>query len=187
MKPTPSALKWLAEKRARVANELTQTQAVAKELTEKVKELEQDLAALDRSLRVYDQRIDPSSIEPVNGWQGNYGKRGALRMFILDALERRYPEWLSSDIISSLVIAHFGLSFAVPAVRKHWYSGTFRSTLKKLNSDGLVELDTPADYHEGNPSRWRFKGEDKSTLAALEQSATRVSSARAPAQPRSPA
>lgn len=29
---------------------------------------------------------------------------------------RRYPEWLSSDVINSLVIAHFGLSSAVPAV-----------------------------------------------------------------------
>lgn len=179
MKPTPSALKWLAEKRARVANELEQVQSIAQELNQKAEMLGQDLAALDRSLRVYDPRIDPSAIEPVNGWQGNYGKRGALRNFILDTLKSQYPEWMGTDVIGALVIAHFGLTFEVPAVRAHWHAGTFRGTLKKLAFDGYLEKHRPPEYHHGNATLWRFKTEGSTTLAALQQSATKAAAARA--------
>lgn len=44
MKNTPSALKWLAEKRARLANDLEQTRKIAIELTQKADALESDLA-----------------------------------------------------------------------------------------------------------------------------------------------
>ena len=109
MKPTPSALKWLAQKRARVANEYEQTLVIALELTQRADRLKQDLEALDRALGIYDARIQASSIEPVNGWRGNYGKRGALREFVLDTLKARAPESKSTDNIAALVIAHFGL------------------------------------------------------------------------------
>lgn len=52
IKQTPSALKWLAEKRARLANDLEQTRKIASELTQKADALQSDLAALDRSLRL---------------------------------------------------------------------------------------------------------------------------------------
>lgn len=86
MKKTPSALKWLAEKRARVAFVLEFNQRLIKSFEEKGDKPKTDLAALDPSITLYDSKIDPTKIDPVNswaagrlgGWAGNYrGERGA--------------------------------------------------------------------------------------------------------------
>lgn len=83
MKPTPSALKWLAEKRARVAFDLDFDLPLIADLQAKAAALQEDLAAIDRSIGLYDETIDPCTIEPVNGWRGNYGKRGALKAAVV--------------------------------------------------------------------------------------------------------
>jgi hypothetical protein len=183
MKQTPSALKWLAEKRARLANDLEQTRKIALELTQKAQELEQDLAALDRSLRMYDARIDPNSIAPVNGWKGNYGKRGALRDAVAEVLKACAPEGMSTSNISLLICAKFGLDFPTAAARKHWYTGSFRGTLKRLEDAGLVEHELLPDPDGSTVARWRWKGDGALTLAALERSASEAARADASAHP----
>ena len=88
MKKTPSALKWLAEKRARVANDTMQTGRMVQELTERHQRLQTQLAALDETIKVYDRTIDPTSIAPVAAWQGRYGKRGVMRGALVEILEQ---------------------------------------------------------------------------------------------------
>lgn len=61
MKKTPSALKWLAEKRARTAHDLKQTVRIATEVARRLAGLNLDLPALARSVRIYDARIDPTA------------------------------------------------------------------------------------------------------------------------------
>jgi len=182
MKHTPSALKWLAEKRARLANDLEQTRKFALELTQKAQVLETDLAALDRSLRLYDGRIEPANIEPVNGWQGNYGKRGALRQAVIEVLREISPEWMTTSNISTLICVKFGLDFPTWTARKLWYDGSFRSTLKKLDADGLVDRESDLDLEGPMVARWRWKDAGGLTLDALVQSATKAADVRATAQ-----
>jgi septal ring factor EnvC (AmiA/AmiB activator) len=100
---TPSALKWMAENRTRISHrlnvsakarmllvghiemqteELARTRALLDSTVAREKRLTQDLASLDGSLKIYDDAIDPAAIEPVNGWKGRYGKRGALQEFL---------------------------------------------------------------------------------------------------------
>lgn len=79
MKNTHSALQWLAEKRARIAFDLQTKKEVIESLEKQVADLEADLAAVDCSITIYDSRIDPQGIEPINGWKGTCGKRGALK------------------------------------------------------------------------------------------------------------
>lgn len=157
MKPTPSALKWLAEKRARVAFDLQFNLTLLNELQTKVGALQEDLAAIDRSIALYDERIDPSTIEPVNGWRGTYGKRGALREAIMEFIANNAPNWVSTNAIETHVRVKFGLTFETPVVRKHWYNGSFRGSLKALAAAGKVErLDDPdAGPHE--VGHWRLK------------------------------
>ena len=69
MNKTPSALKWLAEKRARLANDAAQTSKMAQELTARAQRLHSQLCALDETIRLYDEAIDPTAISAVNGWQ----------------------------------------------------------------------------------------------------------------------
>jgi hypothetical protein len=183
MKQTPSALKWLAEKRARLANDLKQTRKIALELTEKAQVLEADLAALDRSLRLYDGRIEPANIEPVNGWQGNYGKRGALRAAVVEVLKEFAPEWMTTTNISLLICAKFGLDFSTAADRKHWYTGSFRGTLKRLEVERLVEHECNPEPDGSEVARWRWKDAGTQTLSALTRSVTKATGARATARP----
>lgn len=179
MKPTPSALKWLAENRARTANELEQVQSIVHEVAAKAAVLEQDLAALDRSLRVFDSRINPSDIEPVNGWRGNYGKRGELRKFILETLKSHYPDWMGTNVVGALVIAHFGLTFELPKVRADWYAGSFRGTLKKLVYDGLLESEAA---HTAQAALAEAQKRADGLAALLEQERAATKEARAKAE-----
>ncbi len=168
MKKTPSALKWLAEKRARVAHDLAQTERIVAGLTERLEALRVDLAALDRTLGIYDPSIDPDAIGSVNGWQGKAGHRGALRGTVLKVLEDHAPDWVSTVNVEALVTMNLGLFFELPELRSHWYAGSFRSTLKKLVLSGLVEKDDDSGLPNGMV-RWRLKQEKVRTLAELRE------------------
>lgn len=181
-RPTPSALKWLAEKRARVAGDLEQALFLAVELTQHADKLRDDLAALDRTVRIYDSKIDPETIEPIYAWKGHYGQRGALRGFVLTFLKGHAPEAISSGNIEAMVHAQFGLTFATPLERRRWYDNSFRGVLKKLVTDGLVERVVPANQLDKRDLSWRFIGEGAPTLDALTKSATRAAGARAVAR-----
>lgn len=108
MTKTPSALKWLAEKRARVAHDLDQTARLAADLAKRSTELRIDLAALDRSIQLYDPDIDPAVIGTVAGWKGRYGARGALRETVEAVLQELAPEWVATDNVEMLVCARLG-------------------------------------------------------------------------------
>lgn len=166
MKPTPSALKWLAEKRARLAFDLEFNLKLIADLQVKADALQEDLAAVDRSIRLYDEKLDPSSIEPVNGWRGNYGKRGALKEAVLEVLETSAPNWVSTDAVESAIRAKFGLVFETPLVRKHWYNGSFRNALKTLVAAGRVERLQDPDTPTRETGYWRIKN-DTPRLADL--------------------
>lgn len=59
MKNTPSALKWMAEKRGRLAFDLEQTAQIAAEVNRRVATLQLDLEAMDRALTIFDATIKP--------------------------------------------------------------------------------------------------------------------------------
>ena len=141
VKKVPSALKWLAEKRARVAGhlqankgtyellcghvdaldrELQAAVALKAKTGENVQKLTEALAALDRTVVIYDESIQPEGIGIINGWQGRYGKRGALREYLLEVLALRSPDHVTSPELAFLAINEFGLVFSHPDDRKRW-------------------------------------------------------------------
>ncbi|MDT7517945.1 hypothetical protein RAE19_04195 [Rhodoferax sp. TBRC 17660] len=91
MKKTPSALKWLAESRGRIAHKhsanasvillleakvttLSSELRIAELMLSNAKEnqlkLDSELKALDQTVQIFDERLDPTKIESIRGWQG---------------------------------------------------------------------------------------------------------------------
>lgn len=192
MKKTPTALKWLAEKRARVAGELQCAEQVshhleadAGELRSELKTLERliaaaqqrqdrlriEVAALDQVVVLYDENITPSLIAPINAWQGNYGKRGALKDFLADTLRARAPEYVSTKELEVLTIAHFSLVFEHRALQARWCHDSFRSTLKVLATQGTLERGPDQNSRTNQLGKWRWKQEVAPTLAELRDGA----------------
>ena len=188
MKNTPSALKWLAEKRARVAGEMQSASQVAERLREDVANAREslqiaerlleaasqkearaaaELASLDQVVVMYDQGVDPSLIEPINGWAGTYGKRGALRQFLIKTLEAISPNFVSTKELEYLTISHLSLVFEHPSLQLDWYKGSFRSTLKVLAAQGLIERKHCKEQRTWAVGYWRWKREQPKTLAEL--------------------
>lgn len=188
MKKIPSALKWLAEKRARVAGELQSCEQTiahleddALELRKRLtfaehspatassrrKRLSTELKSMDQVVRMYDEGINPASIEPINAWQGNYGKRGALREFLIKTLQHRGPEYVSTSELELLPIVNFSLVFEHRALRRNWYEGSFRGTLKVLSNKGYIERGASDDRGPQDPTTWRWKQDKPKTLAEL--------------------
>jgi hypothetical protein len=126
-----------------------------------------ELASLDQVVQLYDEKINTSSITPINGWQGNYGKRGALKGFLVETLRSRTPEYVRTDELELLTVSYFSLVFGHPDDRKHWYAGSFRSTLKLLAKQGLVERSHDPKASTRFVGGWRWKQEVAPTLAEL--------------------
>ena len=180
MKNTPSALKWLAEKRGRLAHDLSQTRQIAADVNARVASLEVDLAAVDRAITIFDANIDPERIEAVNA-HGRYGKRGALKESILGVLEAHAgvsvegtsvaedAGWVATVNIEMLVCLQLGLTFETPAVRKRWYDNSFAKQLRLFVEQGLVErLHDPRDASvEMGRWRWLSTKRTPATLAEL--------------------
>ncbi len=188
MKKTPSALKWLAEKRARLAGELQSCEQTVSLLEQDIPELRKrllfaetalaaagtrkarlgaELDSMDQVVQMYDQNINPKAIEPINGWRGTYGKRGALRSFLIETIRSRALEYVSTSELELLTIIQFSLAFEHPALRKQWYDGSFRGAIKLLANQGLIERSHNADTYTREIGSWRWKQVQPNTLAKL--------------------
>jgi hypothetical protein len=166
MKNTPSALKWMAEKRGRLAHDLAVTQAIAEDVNRRVTALQLDLEAMDRALTIFDSAIVPTDIEPVRA-NGRYGKRGALREVIVEVLKTHAPAWVATENIEALVCMELGLAFETTTVRKRWYDNSLTKQLRVLVAEGLVERHHDASVHSSEVGRWRWRTEASVLLADL--------------------
>lgn len=168
VKKTPAALKWLAEKRARLASEVVEAEGRESAAVAEATSLRADLAAIDRSMAVHSPGIDVLGIEAVHAWAGNYGRRGALTLSLARILQsERDQEWVSAPAIASAVIKEFELVFDYPEERGRWYDNSFRSCLRRLVIDGHVEQRSYDQQGGQRRSYWRWKREPVQTLANL--------------------
>ena len=188
MSNTSPPLKWLVEKRARVAAQLARAERRASCLPEllaaaeakahqaanalkQAEGLRDDLEGLDRTLALHTPDLDSSAISPVDGWQGRYGRRGALRESIIELLKERRTGWYRSEELTSAVALKWRLDLATPAERRAWVSNSLRGALKVLTAEGLVEC-----RHDPGSTRtrclWRWKPEMPQTLASLHAGAS---------------
>lgn len=170
--PTPAALKWLAEKRARIAAELDHIERICLDAQTRQAKLSADLAAVDRTIEVYDPSLRPTDITPVQA-RTLYGKRGSLRKLVLAVVTEHAPEWVASDVVALRVLMQHPVDFATPTARKRWFNNSLKSALKDLANQGKVEREHDADDPTGQVGRWRLRQVQPSSLAVLRALAER--------------
>ncbi len=166
MSKTPSALKWLAEKRARLAHDHQLTGRLASELAERHQWLQDRIAALDDTIRLYDEDIDPTAIAPIAA-QGRYGQRGVIRKTMLKHLSDASPEWMSTTVLEARLVIDFSLVFPSAADRTRWRRNTLCAALRKLCKAGVLQrLHDPEDCG-GEVGYWRIAQAATPSLADL--------------------
>lgn len=163
---TPSALKWLAEKRARLAYDLDRTGRLAAELRGRHALLQSQLAALDATIKLYDNGIEPSAIVPIAA-QSKHGKKGVIRKALMGYLASSSPDWVSSVHLEQRFLADFNLSFGSDLERTRWRRNILCSALRKLCTVGAIErLHQPNDGSR-DVGYWRLKQSTVPRLADL--------------------
>ncbi len=188
MKKTPSALKWLAESRGRIAHkhsanasvillleakvatlssELRITELMLSNAKENQLKLDSELKALDQTVQIFDEKLDPSKIESIRGWQGRYGERGALRKYLQTFAESNAPAYLSLSDFALATIAEFSLVFSSNNELREWCHNTLRRALRVLSDRDVLEA--RQDDISGATS-WRPKQQKPKSIAALRKS-----------------
>lgn len=64
-----------------------------------IQKLTEMRATLDSTVIIYDENIQPENIGVINGWQGRYGKRGALREYLKLMIEALAVQSAPSGVI----------------------------------------------------------------------------------------
>lgn len=138
---TPSSLKWLVDKRARLVQEITyresEAKSVALDLERHCDSLRRDLAAIDRVLSLHEIVIDPESILPIKSQRGGRGlPHNHLTKSIMKCLRLANGAWCSTS-----EIALFVASVANMDIESQIFAGLRVSTryrLKNLHAAGRV-------------------------------------------------
>ena len=139
MKKTPSTLKWLAEKRARVAGDLAHMEGILAEVQTRLARLSGELATLDGTLAIYDSSIEAPAIESIHPWQNRYGKRGDFKVALAAVLRERAPDALSTEALALAMMVQFDLCFELEKTRLNWRKNSLLSELRRLMRAGLIK------------------------------------------------
>jgi len=169
MSNIPPPLKWLVEKRARVAGALlkaetraTQLAAIKVKAAAKAREgasaaasLRLDLESLDRTMGLHSSKLSGASIAPIFGWVGRYGRRGALRERLASHLKEQFPAWVPTGALAADALDELGICFETPAERKQWMRNSLLSALKAMTKVGEAER-APAGHLHRAQAGWRW-------------------------------
>lgn len=178
MRKTPSALKWLVDKRARLAADAERLAKLADEVTTRAAQARESLTAIDGAIRVFDARYDPAAIKPVGATKGKYGKHGALRKTVEGALRAAAPAAMGTDELALVLMLELGLDFELPTDRSRWVKNSLSPTLRAMVEDGLVEREHDPTAFTSEVGRWRWAGEGKlPTMKALREQCATVNAA----------
>lgn len=142
----PSSLKWLIDKRARLDAEIKKTWASlssAKQLIEELSKLEDDLAAIDRSLGLHEIKVQLEHIQPV---RSHYVRvdlpRGELTRSILLCLRlREGAPARMGEIVSFIEARHGDLSASVS--NRAVFHRSVHNRLKALFREGRLKRHHP--------------------------------------------
>lgn len=173
---TPPDLKWLLNERAALAGEVDKAAVRLAGVNEKTLQAEQrqthlqglsfevhryltdkmaSLAALDATIQIAYSEVNPSAAGVVHAWAGRYGRRGALKAFVIQSLEQVAPAPLTTTLLLCQVIRNFGLITEAGNERRRLRT-TVTHYLRGLVRQGQVEA-----IHNGTQSgtgAWRLVG-----------------------------
>jgi hypothetical protein len=169
MRKTPAYLKGLAETRARSAGDAVRFRKLYEEIGQKLEEAQAEQAACDRLIQKYDSRLEPERIPNINGWQGGYGKRGALRASILHHVEAAWPDEITTIEQCWKLQVEFQLDYTGKE-RRDWMHNSVYTRLRYLVKDGDLErCHTQSKGPTSEVGRWRWKSETAPSLDHLRE------------------
>lgn len=150
-----STIRRLSERHARVQGKVQRLEALIARHTAELERAQAEYKALALLLPSFDQRVQPSQIAPVAGWDGTYGKRGSLRAAVLSFLQSAAGEWMATTQVALLVRQQFGLDFACRNEERKWVTGVLRARLVALVEEGLAERSKVGARHS-DAACWRL-------------------------------
>lgn len=150
----PAYLKGLATTRARAAGDAERLRALIAELEEHLAERQAEIAACDRLIRKFDERLEPAKIQPTRG-HNRYGRRGELTQAILEHLRKAAGEVTTIELAVALQ-ARFGLDFVSWEERRRWVKNSVTPALKEMVAAGVVERLHEPRSKSGETGRWRL-------------------------------
>lgn len=161
---TPSSLKWLVDKRARLVREISrredEARSVARAMEKSCDALRRDLAAIDRVLSLHEIAIDPNSIPPINSQRFGRGlPHNHLTKSIMKCLRLANGAWRSTSDVAIFVASTVDIDCGSLKFAEVRLSTRYR--LKNLHAAGRV-----ARRHEGRRNMenyWSLPLPDRST------------------------
>jgi hypothetical protein len=134
---TPPELKWLLVERATLAGDLANLKTRLSLLETEIGQVQSALQALDTTIRLTEARARPDAAGVVRRHRGQYGRRGALKAFVIETL-RQASTGLTTRDIALVACMHFGLEFVSETEFNSYLTNTVRSQLSQLAGEGLV-------------------------------------------------
>lgn len=150
---TPPEIKWLLVERATLAGDIEQLARRRVMLDAEIEMLSSRAQALETSIRLLDARVNSAAAGKVLRHCQQYGERGALKAFIMQAV-RETEKGLSIRAIAGLAAAFFGIEFLAKTELARYCANSIRPQLRQLRDEGLVENLSGA-WPEGMLWRWK--------------------------------
>lgn len=164
-KQTPPDLKWLLVERATVAGDIARLETKQALLAKEIAKRLTTLQALDTTIHLRESRVTPDAAGVIRSHAKEYGKRGALKEYIVATLKAAPTDAMSTRAIALVVAAHFGLEFVTRAEFSSFIENSVRPQVALLRDQGFVEILYPHEKR-GHPGMWKWKA-DLPTLAEI--------------------
>ena len=167
---------FLGDLRARTAGQIIRLERIAEDVAQTIAGARRDLEAIDRVIRLFDNRIDPSTIRPiVSPKKIPRGSHGGLTMAIKAALETAGAEGLlTREVAWALQLKH-GLCFETPAEFNRFIANSLKCRLYDLVKKGVIDAvmeEMPGPDGGQRPNRYRLKSFARRSLDTLVAQAT---------------
>lgn len=183
---TNPELKWLLNERAAITGEVARAnetltglrlqlqaaQSRLKILAAQIGTLEgsrdidlNSMAALDLVLANQYPTVEPSALRAVQAWAGKYGKRGALKMFVLDATRAAAPLPVTAPAIAQAAAPALRIPLKTPEERQA-LRRRVTEILTRARDAGQVELLGGRQASQGGPGQWLWRTDSFAQLVA---------------------
>jgi hypothetical protein len=134
---------FLGDLRARTAGQIIHLERIAADVAARIADARCDLEAIDRVIRLFDARIDPSTIRPIASPKKiPRGSYGGLTKAIKTVLETAGADGLLTREVAWALQLKYGLCFETPQEFNRFIRNTLQCRLRELAKRGDIHVVT---------------------------------------------
>lgn len=157
----------LAKEFAELTERLSTVEPMLKRSFKDLSRITKNLAEVDTAITKLSPSVNPEAIAPIHAWKGTYGKRGALKDFVLQEFKRCSPACLQTSDVASLAIKKFSLVFATNEDLSNFRRKRVGGAIQSLTRLGKLERGDDVIRQSQFCGTWRWKKNIQPTLASL--------------------